>query len=281
MSGHAILGYPMGGVNHKEYDCGGQFSCNPCTPVCLTDPDQNPPGTGWTYRFSQNAVYNTMQSYASTYNFFPGYPGVDSSSYLPYENFSNLVGCPVNGTWKMEVCDYWALDNGWIFWWGLELDDFLQTPPMNYTITIDTITIQGPDIIQSTATTFTIHPDSLGIFPYLVHIKDAFGCEYDTLVQVNVVPCTGIQEPEETDRISIFPVPASEFVTITYPQNEQLMSWELYSALGKKIHHADLKTLIDSNHSFTLQTSGLPGGTFFLNLRFKNKSIQKKLVVIP
>jgi len=46
-----------------------------------------------------------------------------SQIYHPFQDFSNLIGCPLNGTWTVQVCDSWALDNGYIFDWSLALSD--------------------------------------------------------------------------------------------------------------------------------------------------------------
>lgn len=40
--------------------------------------------------------------------------------YVPYTDFSELYGCPVNGVWNLRVYDTWAMDNGWYF--GAEID---------------------------------------------------------------------------------------------------------------------------------------------------------------
>ena len=43
--------------------------------------------------------------------------------YGPYESLSSLVGCPLNGTWTMHICDFWSIDNGWIFEWGIYFNE--------------------------------------------------------------------------------------------------------------------------------------------------------------
>ena len=43
--------------------------------------------------------------------------------YAPYSDFSELIGCPMNGIWKIKVCDHWGVDNGWVFNWSLDLSD--------------------------------------------------------------------------------------------------------------------------------------------------------------
>ncbi|HRY33105.1 MAG TPA: PKD domain-containing protein [Bacteroidales bacterium] len=195
-SGGAYLGVPLGGVNHTNFDCAAP-------PSCITDPAQNPPGTGWTYTFTFNSPqYNTMQSYANTGNATPPPPGgnqqIDSSSYTPYEPWTGLIGCPLNGTWNFQVCDYWGIDNGWVFWWELELDPNILPVNWGYSVPIDYILWNGPFITQNTGTTLTIHPDTGGVFNYQVFITDKFGCTYDTLVPVNVVTTPEIDLGSDT-----------------------------------------------------------------------------------
>lgn len=37
-----------------------------------------------------------------------------SGTYESVQSFDNLLGCPLNGTWTVEVCDMFAIDNGFI-----------------------------------------------------------------------------------------------------------------------------------------------------------------------
>ncbi|MHC1706654.1 MAG: PKD domain-containing protein [Bacteroidales bacterium] len=193
--GGAYLGIPYGGDNHQSFDCTSP-------PSCLTDPAQNPAGTGWTYVFTPiNPEYNTMQSYANTGNTTPLPPGInnatiDSSSYLPFEDFNSLIGCPLNGTWNLQICDYWAVDNGWVFWWQLNLDPNLLPGNWGYTCRIDSCEWSGPFMANHTDSTLTIYPTVAGNYQYTVTLIDNFGCSYDTTlnVQVNPAPFPGLPE---------------------------------------------------------------------------------------
>lgn len=202
-SGGAYLGVPFGGVNHGTYDC-----TNP--PPCLSDPTQNPAGVGWTYTFSMTPVYGTMQSYANTGNATPPPPGgnqqIDSSSYMPFQPFSNMVGCPLNGTWNFQVCDYWGVDNGWVFWWQLNLNANILPINWGYSVPIDTITWVGPFITYNSGKKLTIHPDTGGIFDYQVYITDEFGCTYDTIVSVIVVTTPEIDLGQDTSTCEGSPI---------------------------------------------------------------------------
>ena len=71
---------------------------------------------------------------------------VDSGSYMPFQPFGMMVGCPLNGTWNFQVCDYWGSDNGWVFWWQLNLNANILPINWGYSVPIDTITWIGPYI---------------------------------------------------------------------------------------------------------------------------------------
>ena len=105
-----------------------QNSSYPCNPAA----SGNEPGIGWNYCWSSNTTSGFQ--YASgdgiVYRSGHGHNGrVDSSDvaghrnfYHPDESFAHLVGCPLNGTWYIEVVDGFSVDNGYIFEWELRLD---------------------------------------------------------------------------------------------------------------------------------------------------------------
>lgn len=202
-SGHAYLGQPMGQDNHGNFDC--------TAPNCITDPTQNPPGTGWTYSWTMNSPqYATMQTYGSTGNCPPPpgqtNPQLDSSSYTPFQPFSNLIGCPLNGTWNFQVCDYWGVDNGWVFWWQLNLDPNILPVNWGYSVPIDTVVWTGPYITHNSNDKVTIHPDTGGVFNYHVYITDVFGCMYDTIVPVTVVTTPVVDLGPDTSQCEGAPI---------------------------------------------------------------------------
>lgn len=104
----------------------------------------NAAGRGWNYCWSNNNesgytyagnggyVYRTAnQTYVQTIS-TRTYYRVDSSNvaagsnfYHPDQSFGNLVGCPLNGEWYIEVIDGVKQDNGYIFDWELSIDPVL------------------------------------------------------------------------------------------------------------------------------------------------------------
>lgn len=122
--------------------------------------------------------------------------------YIPASDLSNLVGCPLNGEWKIQLCDDWPQDNGWIFSWSLDFCGISAGGGCEYQVGIDSV-IWTPD---STAGDFELghwrglniensNPkrsvisshDTAGHFPIKVRIYDEFGCVWDTATAINTV----------------------------------------------------------------------------------------------
>jgi subtilisin-like proprotein convertase family protein len=90
-----------------------------------TNLDGGAPGSPvWTYCFSPaNATlgticteFNAGNTITNDYN----YTAMDTNGvYLPDGNFNDFIGCPVNGNWTISVQDNQAIDDGYIFQWGL------------------------------------------------------------------------------------------------------------------------------------------------------------------
>lgn len=150
----------------------------------------NPQGTPWNYCWSE--LYPNI----GTINANAGVARLDSTNrtdtttyYLPDQTFTNLVGCPLNGIWTIEICDKWSADNGYIFEWTLNLSPSLLPQSWGYTANIDTSYIVGPYITGYTPTgAAIIVPTTPGVFAYTAFIGDEFGCLWDTTVYLEVLP---------------------------------------------------------------------------------------------
>ena len=189
-------------------DLGLATSSTSCSNQC--DSNCNPPGVGWTYCFSNQYLTNArgvingnMSSPIDSTN------TVDTTGYFqtPVQNatsmatgwetvdlngFQSLVGCPLNGEWSVRICDDWGADNGYVFWWDLELGQN-SAANWDYQVPIDTVIWSGPTFFsQQTSTSAIIAPpiDSVGTFVFDVSIIDDFGCQWDT-----VSPLTVVQTP--------------------------------------------------------------------------------------
>ena len=208
-------------------------------PIC--DSVANPYGEGWNYCFSRNKDYRLIDNLLantdtmgphylgngntvtesvilppSLPHFTNAYPGgveyvtTQASSdyenktgyYMPWSDFSELEGCPMNGEWKVEICDYWGSDNGWVFNWSLDLcgqtdceyqvgiDSVLWTPDTAGGAHCDYVTgkYRGVEIfeIDSVRSGITV-TDTAGYFPINISIYDNFGCVWDTSTSITSV----------------------------------------------------------------------------------------------
>ena len=121
--------------------------------------------------------------------------------YIPYTDFSELIGCPLNGTWKIRVHDKFSIDNGWIFNWSMDICGVTQDDDCKYTVGIDSLVwkpnpdpqyhdydlghYRGVKVEAITPTLSQISsPDTAGTFPIDVFVYDEFGCIWDTNTRI-------------------------------------------------------------------------------------------------
>lgn len=107
--------------------------------LCDSTAPGNQPGTGWNYCWSNNTISGYVYASGDAIIYRSGHAhngSVDSSNtalgqnfYHPDGNFSSLRGCPLNGSWYIEVVDGYSQDNGYIFDWEMSLDESLLPTP--------------------------------------------------------------------------------------------------------------------------------------------------------
>lgn len=124
--------------------------------------------------------------------------------YSPSSDFSELIGCPMDGEWKVQICDFWQGDNGWIFSWTLDfcgqssgngsciyqvgIDSVTWRPDTNYATDFRNGEYKGLHITDIDSSTAHItSPDTSGIFPIRLKIYDEFGCIWDTNTSITTV----------------------------------------------------------------------------------------------
>ena len=180
--------------------------------ILSCDSTLNPIGIPWNYVWSNNS--DNGYNYAPSTNSFCFEPQnihlrynpywdaglysyvVDSTDvaakrnlYHPYQNFSNLIGCPLNGLWSIQIQDSWSNDNGYLVEWELVLSQNLQN---GTSFPIQAYDLLGPWKQQLTDTLFAINPPSTLIndtsVSYLLYVEDSVGCVFDSLVSLTIYP---------------------------------------------------------------------------------------------
>lgn len=122
--------------------------------------------------------------------------------YAPASDFSELIGCPLNGDWNIEVCDFWGSDNGWVFAWSMDICNVSAGNECEYQVGLDSVTWR-PDstrgdwltgkyrglIIDQTdsVNAYVKSPDTAGNFGVVVTVYDEFKCVWDTMVGITTV----------------------------------------------------------------------------------------------
>lgn len=226
--GSRYTGIPYGGNNDSGYDkmLGGNYC----------DSIYNPYGVGWNYCFSRNGDYTLVSGEAANvamptnagmangptvsatqtfWNIPAGYVAagqtcgtvttttLDSSDhenksnyYTPADDFSTLIGCPLNGEWNIEICDYFGIDNGWVFSWSMDICNVGQSK-CRYQVGIDSLIwyadtasqycdyelghYRGAEVHRhNDVEAYILTPDTAGTFKINVSIYDEFGCVWDT-----------------------------------------------------------------------------------------------------
>jgi gliding motility-associated-like protein len=154
------------------------------------DPGPGGPGTGAQYCFdmaSPTLLVNGPTILAGD----PLGNSITPGSYAPVDNFSNLIGCPLNGDWTINITDNLALDDGYIFGWNIDFNSAIVPPATTYTPAVVTEGWQADPTITATAgNTITVQPTVAGTSCYTYEMTDEFGCNYDTTICFTVLPPT-------------------------------------------------------------------------------------------
>ncbi len=145
------------------------------------------PGVGFDYWWAPDAPNGTWVQESGGVNTLP------SGTYSSVQPWTNLVGCPLNGTWTLEICDLWASDNGFIFDWALFFDESLYPELISFTPTFgaecDSTSWSGPDITDTSedCNTISVQPDNVGTETYTFTATNNHGCTYEHTVNVTAV----------------------------------------------------------------------------------------------
>ena len=147
------------------------------------------PGLGYDYCWVNNAPNPTWLEYANTT--LGGTGTMPSGDYSTFDPISDLVGCPLNGEWTITVTDYWPIDNGFIFNWSLKFQDILYPSIEAFTPGFDSWQWNNhPSIFFSSVDSIAAAPQNAGTAGYTFTVNDSFGCTWDTLITVAVLPPT-------------------------------------------------------------------------------------------
>ncbi len=150
-------------------------------------------GDGATYCFSMSAAWGTILEENALGNWVtagsnPPGNSMTPGTYQPFQSFNNLIGCPLNGSWTITVTDNLGIDNGYIFWWGVNFDPELL--PGNYSFLPEFVSeswSSATDIVAGNSNPVTVQPGTGGNHCYTFSVTDDFDCTYDTTICIVVI----------------------------------------------------------------------------------------------
>ncbi|MAJ98957.1 MAG: hypothetical protein CBE48_000705 [Flavobacteriales bacterium TMED288] len=146
------------------------------------DASETNPGIGYDYGWSMNPSYNGTMSDGMDDNTVPQPDGfgniLNQDTYLPIGNFQDFLGTSLNGTWTITVIDNLSIDNGWIFSWGISINQNIIPSAWSFNNYIT----EENFILDSTITDFNdstiIVFNEPGTHEYIYNVIDNFGCSY-------------------------------------------------------------------------------------------------------
>jgi gliding motility-associated-like protein len=166
------------------------------------------PGIGANYCFTASAATNLVGGTLTGGVFTNGNgPGtytdtyIPAGSYLPAQSYNNLIGCPANGNWTIQVTDNLASDNGYIFNWDINFAPSLIPANGVFTPTIASQGWQAATGLTNTGpTSANVIPTATGSNCYTYSVTDNFGCTYtrNQCITVNPLPTATISPASAT-----------------------------------------------------------------------------------
>ncbi len=155
------------------------------------------PGIGAEYGWSPNATNGNLDDQTT----IPvgGAPPLTNGQSVPPGTYQSdndmcaLVGCPLNGDWTFGVTDNLAIDNGYIFYWGINFNPALFPDVTTFTpvigLDLDSSFWQGPNVVNTSTNGNLIEVlhQTPGFYNYTFFTTNNFGCTFDTTIVLEVI----------------------------------------------------------------------------------------------
>jgi subtilisin-like proprotein convertase family protein len=123
---------------------------------------------------------------------------IAAGNYLPEQDFSALIGSPLNGDWCIRVVDNLSSDNGYIFSWLLNFDpDIIPADAAFEPVITSEAWDPDPTTLNVVGNSILVQPTVVGQKCYTYRVMDDFGCEHTQEVCIDVLPTPIANEPND------------------------------------------------------------------------------------
>src|SRR3989339_447533 len=229
------------------------------------DSDQNMnPGTGYFYNWIMDA--STVMIPNTT---------IPAGNYLPVDpmSFGGLVGCPLNGTWGIQVTDNLNSDNGYIFSWQINFNPLII--PSGYNSGSATVTASGgvPPYTyywSNGVTTPTINHLAPGIYFVTVYDSNTGKVPNTATNQVTITQSTtSTVNRMSEDGVNISFSSGTNNLQVSVNTNkESSADIHIYNKLGQTVY-AGSRFLGKGKNYFQIDTADLSIGLYFFRIEEK------------
>jgi len=142
-------------------------------------------GVGWQYCFNDETTNPTLigavgGGFGVTGVGTPAGTSIAEGEYSPFQSFDALIGCPLNGTWTIEVTDHLSLDDGYIFGWWIDFN--VDIEDYSFTNSYVSQAWTGEGVLAPGLNPAIVSPIDTGVQCFQFNVVDNFGCAYDTTV---------------------------------------------------------------------------------------------------
>jgi glutamine cyclotransferase len=145
------------------------------------------------------------------------------------------------------------------------------------TITLSGGSPAGGTFSGTNVTGNNFNPSTNGTFTIAYAVADNNGCKDTAYADITVYVCVGINELT-AGSVELFPIPASDFVTLRTSGINGKMQVEIYDITGKKVEQlTDVN--IASGYTRTISLSTYAAGTYIVNITTENGTVRYNLIV--
>jgi gliding motility-associated-like protein len=151
----------------------------------------NNSGVGYDYSFSPNSTGGTWIDFLAG----GGASVIPAGDYEPQGSFEDLIGCPLNGTWTLEVCDIVGVDDGYVFEFGIQFASSLYPELLTFTPIVgngcDSSYWVNSSLFSSIGENCdwaVFNPSTPGNYTFEYEVVNDFGCVFTDDISIEVVP---------------------------------------------------------------------------------------------
>jgi subtilisin-like proprotein convertase family protein len=157
----------------------------------IDDVSGGPAGVGYDYSFSPNSTGGTWMEYIANV----GGQTIAAGDYEPEGSFDDLIGCPMNGSWTLEVCDIVGADDGFLFEFGVQFGAQYYPEALQFTPSVgngcDSSYWVNSSIFSSIGENCdwaVFNPAAPGSYTFEYEVVNDFGCVFTDEISIEVTP---------------------------------------------------------------------------------------------